>query len=226
MGTSPLPDSLLIRCFGALAGLACLAALQAMLLPRWPRAQELQRAPIEQALGRAGFQPVALPALPATRGYELSSSTTLGYELGGGLQLRLRRGAVRERKNVQIAFIGRDRPELSLEQRHLLEGPPPTASGRVGNQPALQTCLVPEAPGAHAYGVTWEQIPAAVDRMAGGSRAALRRVIGLQPNRSYACVLISLRSTEGSPVSMATWHRLLDALEPALLPAPLHPERP
>jgi hypothetical protein len=203
-----------------------LAALQALVLPRWPRVQELRRAPIELALRQAGFLPVALPKLPDSRSYELASSATLGYRLQGGLQLRLRSGAVRERKNVQIAFIGRDRPELALQQRQLLEGPPPTASGRLGNQPALQTCLIPGAPLVDAFGVTWEQVPLAVDRLAAGSKASALRILGLQPNRSYQCVLISLRSHQGEPIPVPTWHRLLDALHPALQPGQQHPEKP
>jgi hypothetical protein len=212
LATNAPPPNLLVRWYGVLAALACLAALQALVLPRWPRVQELRRAPIELALRQAGFLPVALPNLPASRSYELASSATLGYRLQGGLQLRLRSGAVRERKNVQIAFIGRDRPELALQQ--------------LGNQPALQTCLIPGAPLVDAFGVTWEQVPLAVDRLAAGSKASALRILGLQPNRSYQCVLISLRSHQGEPIPVPTWHRLLDALHPALQPGQQHPGKP
>jgi hypothetical protein len=221
--TSTPPASLLVRWYGTLAAIASLAALQALVLPRWPRAAELRPAPIERALRQAGFQPVALPTLPASRSYELASSATLGYGLPGGLQLRLRRGAVRERRNVQIAFSGRDRPELALRKRQLTVAPPPAASGRVENKPALQTCLVPGAPQANAFGATWEELPLVMDRRAAGARASALRILGLQPNRSYECVLISLRSAGGQPISVPTWHRLLDTLLPALQPGSQHP---
>lgn len=211
-GSAPL----LVRWYGVLAVLASLGAVQALVLPRWPRVENLATTPIEQALKRAGFTNTSLALLPPSRSYELASSSVPGFGLAEGRELRLVRASVRERKNMQIAFIGRDRPELALKTRQLQEGPPPTASGRVGNQAALQTCLVPGVQGPEAFGVTWLELPLAVDRLAVGPQATARRILGLQQNRAYECVLISLRSTDGTAIPLPIWRRLLHTLQPAL----------
>ena len=64
--------------------------------------------------------------------------------------------------------------------------------------------------------MTREQLWTIADRLASGQAVGLKRVIGLQPNRSYDCTLISLRGPEGKPPSDRLWRQVLDLVEPVL----------
>jgi hypothetical protein len=84
------------------------------------------------------------------------------------------------------------------------------------DRPAFQTCLV-SGPGlVRAFGVTREQLAANADQLSSGIDSAVARVIGLEPNRTYACTLISLRGPKGEPPSDRLWRQVLDLVEPVL----------
>jgi hypothetical protein len=220
MTPAPLPSpqalSPLGRWFAVLAGLASLAALQASLLPRWPRAAPLEAAVIVNRLRQAGLQPEPIvlqgEQTKANRSREIAVSAPLAFRLPGGEELRVVRGTVRHRLSLQAAAIASKSEELTLKKRRLIAGPPPSAEGRIGGRPAIQTCLVPEAPRSSPYGVTNRQLLFLVDQAARGWEAELRRLLGLQANRSYSCVLISLRSGGPGAVPWQVWDRTLTAL--------------
>ncbi|WP_216901246.1 hypothetical protein [Synechococcus sp. CCY 9618] len=213
---------LLVRWYGTVAAIAALLAAQAIVLPRWPSAPSpLPRQPLEAALRREGLlapddPPSAVPAWPASRGFELSTSAPVVFPLTRGLTLTLMAGSVRQRLNLQAAFIGRDQPSLSLEQRREIRTPTPSAAGRIQKDAALQTCLVRGRGLVDGYGVTWEELGPFTDRLASGWVAGLERIAGLQPNRDYGCTLISLRGARGTPPSPETWEQVLSTVEPVL----------
>ncbi|MCP9934723.1 hypothetical protein KBZ08_12440 [Cyanobium sp. Candia 9D4] len=213
---------LLVRWYGTLATIAALLATQAILLPRWPAApRPLPAEQLEAALRGAQLLPqTARPSLtppwPAKRSYELATSAPVVLPLRDGYELTLVGGAVRQRFNFQAGAIGRDHASLKLRQRRLLDAPVPTARGLAQDRPTLQTCLVAGPGLAEPFGVTREQLTTLADRLAVGRQAALERVIGLQPNRSYACTLISLRGAKGKPPSDRLWQQVLDLVEPVL----------
>jgi hypothetical protein len=208
------------RWYGLLATIASLAALQATLFPSWPKAGPLPEAAILQALRQAGLdpQPVKLPSSRSEgiRSQEVSVSAPLEVRLSGGEELRLVRGAFRQRYTLQTAGIAAKSPDLALTQRRLLAGPPPASEGIVNNRPARQTCFVPQSPLPAAYGATSEQILPLVDAASVGQAAEIRRLIGIQANYNYSCILVSLRSPDQAPVSGSLWQRILAALPPAL----------
>ncbi len=208
------------RWYGVLAAIASLAALQATLFPSWPKADSLPEAAILQVFREAGLrpQPVKLPSSKSNgiRSLEVSVSAPLVVRLSGGEELRLVRGAFRQRYTLQTAGIAAKSPDLALTQRRLLVGPPPASEGMINNQPARQTCFVPHAPLPSAYGATSEQILPLVDSSSVGTAARIRRLIGIQANYNYSCILVSLRSADQAPVSESLWQRILAVLPRAL----------
>jgi hypothetical protein len=224
MSISPPRATPLQLWLGLLAGVASLAALQASLLPRWPRAEPLPAAAaISGVLRKAGIAAEPLPNGPdislGARSLELASSSTLAFRLTGGgegAELRLLRGTARHRYNIHTAMFARDNKNLRLEQRRLLPGPPPLARGTIAGRDGLHTCWVETPSPGGSYGVTSEQLAPLVDRQAQGWQPALLRVIGLQPNRDFSCVLISLRSGSSAPLPPAILPGLLSALPTAL----------
>lgn len=227
INSGPLRATPLQLWLGLLAGLASLAALQASLLPRWPRARPLPAAAISAALRQAGISADPLPA-PAGRGersHELATSAPLAWRLStaatgaAAAELRLLRGTARQRDNLQTALFARDQKDFKLERRRLEPGPPPLARGMIAGRDGLHTCWVETPAAGGGYGVTAEQLTALVDSQARGRRAWLVRLIGLQPNRDFSCVLISLRSGSAAPLPAALLPALLNAL-PAALASP------
>jgi hypothetical protein len=64
--------------------------------------------------------------------------------------------------------------------------------------------------------VTRDQLTPLSDRLSNGKVATLERLIGLKPNRTYACTLISLRGAKGKPPSDPLWQQVLGQVEPVL----------
>ncbi|MCT0208546.1 hypothetical protein [Synechococcus sp. CS-1332] len=213
---------LLVRWYGTLATVAALLATQAIVLPRWPQApQPIPGEELEAGLQGAKLLSVSdrdLPGTPwpAKRSYELATSAPVVFPLRGGFELTLMNGSVRQRFNFQASFIGRDQPSLKLKKRHLINSPIPTAAGLAQNRHVLQTCLMGRPGLENAFGVTREQLTALADSLSIGKRAAIERVVGLQPNRTYACTLISLRGPKGEPPSERLWLQVLGLVQPVL----------
>jgi hypothetical protein len=198
--------------------LACAGSLQALILPRWPRATDLAGESIKTALQRSGFNPVSLAPLPPRRSYDLASSAVLGYKLAGGEELRLVDITVRERHKFEMNRISSDhQPTVRLEDAKNSQQPPVSSLGRIQGDIARQTCLVPGMKGSEGFAVTQEQLWRAVDSVAHeNARESLQRVIGLGSKRSYRCVLITLQARPGMAIPEARWHDLLHVLQPAL----------
>jgi hypothetical protein len=213
---------LLVRWYGTLAVVAAVLATKAIVIPPWPAAPPpLPRQALEANLRREGLLPpsdliTTLPGWPAQRGYELSTSAPVVIPLRDGLELTLMAGSVRQRFNLQAAFIGRDQPGLKLDERREVPAQPPTAKGLVQGRGTFQTCLVRGSGLVEAFGVTRDQLAPLTDQMALGGVALLERLAGLQPNRAYGCTLISLRAPRRHPPPEQTWNQVLRTLEPEL----------
>jgi hypothetical protein len=213
----------LVRWYGTAAAVASLLAIQAILMPRWPSARPLPATAIRDALGQAGLASTTSPTGPtwgATRSYELATSVPVIVPLRDGLVVTVMAAAVRQRFNLQTAFIGRDQPSLHLKKRQRQGLPAPTAIGLAEGRSSLQTCHVAGLPAAESFGVTRDQITALADRQFTGWPTGLKRLLGLSPIRDYSCTLISLRSPDGQRPPVATWQEVLQAIGPAL-PSPL-----
>ncbi len=219
-----------------LSGVACLAALQALALPRWPAAAPLAAPAVVASLEKAGFEVKALPPGPGQRSSELARGERLVIQLRTGAStatLQLLPAQVRQRANFQLALISRDQPNLALPPGLPVRrqgGSLAYVEGQLGDQQLRQTCLVrlPErlAPGPSVNaavlplgGVSAAQLGAAADQSAAGALLTLRRVLGLTPNRNFGCLLVSLgraRSGSGEAVAAAEMDRLWTKLLPAL----------
>ncbi len=218
-----IASPLLVRWYGVLATLGGVLAIQAIVMPRWPAAPEaLPQRQLEASLRAKGLLPSSAPAKgssggwPARRSYELSTSAPVIIPLRDGYEFIAMAGSVRQRLNLQSSFIGRDQPRLALTKRHLVTQPVPGAAGLVQGQPALQTCLVRGGDLKEAFGVTRVQLAPLSDRLAQGRVVGLERLVGLRPNRSYGCTLISLRGPKGTPPPERLWKDILQAVEPVL----------
>lgn len=213
---SPEPAERLRVWLAVLAVLAAAAAVQSLLLPRWPRAASLPDQVLLAALQAEGLRPTPLPPLPARRGYELAVSPVLGWRLDGGEELRLAIGAVRQRMNLQIAFIGRDNPRLSLTRRRLEQPGEAMATGFIQGRPAFQTCLVPQPRGPAIAAVSRDPLGLAADRQVASHFDTVKGLIGLQPTRTFACVLVTMRSASSTAPSRDLWRRVMQRLQVTL----------
>ena len=204
-----------------LAGLATIAATRASLWPLWPRAEPLSGAQLARSLQEAGLVATAVPlkeeqAKPQ-RNTDRALSQTLAFRFASGEELRLVRGVARNPLEFTPKTFTLKRKDLFLKDSQLA-GPPPQNVGKVAGRPARQTCLVALSPRAVGYGVEWSTLGNLVNRSAVGQASAIRRLVGLEANREYACVLITLRSGGAGPVSPVLWSRLLQILPEALTP--------
>lgn len=216
--TLPMRRSLLL-----LLPIATLAALQAVLLPPWPRLRELTPAQVRQPLEGLALEPRERAAEPPWRNPEIALSRLHRWRLPQGLELQVQQVAVQRRPDFQLAMATRawtpGRAGLALDpQRRLVqEHGSAWASGRLRlqGQPLVtqQTCLLPVG-----SGVTARQLGALADRGSDRLPLLLARLLGLQPNRSWHCLMISLSHRAADPqasaAAAALWPRLLKALAP------------
>ena len=215
-GSSP---SGLRQILGALALVASLLALKSLIWPRWPSVAPLDRQAVASQLRAAGFRADSLPSLPARRSYERSTSEGLGFNLGDGQTLRLLRGRVRERLDLQGARLAASDPSLVLQKRELLAGPPPSALGRNGESMVRQSCLVSGPSGGGGFGMTDKQLLALVDQLPSDRLQQIKVLIGASPPREYGCVLISVLSRPGGePMPAPRWQTLQQAMRQAVWP--------
>jgi hypothetical protein len=201
---------------GALVIIAALAALQSLVWPRWPRSPDLAAARLGSGLAEAGLNPRSLATLPAERSYERSLSAILGWQLAGGLELRLARASVRQRDSFQAAFIGRDRPHLALTKRRLNVPMAGSVAGLIQGRQGYQSCLVPEIFTPDGMAVTAQALGKAADQRVAGRIETLKGLIGLQPTRSFGCILVSLRSQNKNPPPVAIWRQILASVSSTL----------
>ncbi|MEI7952582.1 MAG: hypothetical protein WCH37_07875 [Synechococcaceae cyanobacterium ELA182] len=199
-----------------LAILAVIAALQALVWPRWPRSPDLATARLGAGLADAGLNPRSLATLPAERSYERSLSAVLGWHLAGGLELRLARASVRERDNFQAAYIGRDRPQLTLTKRRLNVPMAGNVAGLIQGKQAYQTCLVPEIFTPNGMAVTAQALGKAADQRVAGRIETVKGLLGLQQTRSFDCILVSLRSQDKNPPPVVIWRQILASVSSSL----------
>ena len=214
----PLRLSLLL-----LLPLAAAAAAQAALLPRWPQAAPLPQETLRRPLAALGQQGVISAVEPPWRSYELALSALYRIRLPQGLEVQLQRLEVRRRLDLQLATATRPwspgRRDLALGRRrrllpaalgHQAEG---TLQSRGQTLVLRQTCLLPAG-----AGVTAEQLTALADQATAGLPAVATRMLGLRPNRSWRCLMVSLSTRAGDAQASATaaalWPRLLRVLTP------------
>lgn len=184
----PLRPTLLL-----LLPLALAAALQAALLPRWPRVDELSAPLARQRLAALGVEPRALASQPGSRQARIALSSRRRYDLGAGTRLELQLMQVQHRAEFQLAM-----------------GMAPWSGGGV----VRQTCLL--GPGG---GSTAAQLSALAERRDRKPKAMLGRLLGLQPNRAWTCLLVRLHSTRAADTAAAAlWSRLPAALAPITPP--------
>lgn len=184
----PLRPTLLL-----LLPLALAAALQAALLPRWPRVDELNAPLLHQRLAALGVEPRPLASQPASRNGRIALSSRRRYDLGAGTRLELQAMQVRQRADFQLAM-----------------GMAPWTGGGV----VRQTCLL-----GTGAGVTAAQLSALAESRDRKPKAALARLLGLQSNRSWTCLLVRLHSDQAADTAAAAlWARLPAALAPITPP--------
>ncbi len=200
---------LLSRWLSVLVMVASVAALKSMLWPRWPHSPDLAAAHLGAGLAEAGFNPRPLPTLPAEHSYERSLSAAPGWQLSDGQELRLARASVRQRYNFQAAFLVRDRPQLALTNRRLNIPMSGSAAGLIQGRPAYQTCLVPEIGTSAGMAITAEALGKAADQRASARIQMVKGLLGLQPTRSFDCILVSLRSLSANPPSVVVWRKVV-----------------
>jgi hypothetical protein len=200
--------------------LAAVTALAAVLKLPGPRVNELPESTVWHRFAKAGLRPRSLPAVSPWRAEGIALSTLRSYQVEPGLELRLQRVQVWQRADFQLAYMTRPwtdaRRDLGLgAPRRVVRGPGGFyAIANRGPTVVRQTCLLAPAGGAVA-GVTAAQLGALADLRASHPTAIAARLIGLQPNRAWQCLLVSLhsdRQLQSEPQIDALWARLTPAL--------------
>lgn len=193
-GSRPLRASLWLLLPLAMAG-----AVQAALLPRRPWVAELPVNQVQQRLQSLALASTPLRSEPPWQSAELALSSLHRLQLDQGLELQLQRLAVRRRPDFQLAMAVR---AWTPGRRDLAR-----AKGQ------YQVCLVPAGAGVMA-----RQLSALAEQGSTQLPMAASRLLGLQPNRSWRCLMVSLSQRDSSPqasaAAAALWPRLLRALTP------------
>ena len=204
------------RWLALLVLVAAVAVARALLFPPRPQLADLEAAPFNRALRQAGL--VALPqaSLPGRVSADRALSSTLVWTLAGGQQLQILQGRSKDFPQFQLAMLTSGVPGLQLRERRLDQPSPGSALGRIDGRPAIQTCLVPQFTTPPTAAVSQRGLHAAVEQVARSRPDRLLALLGLRPNRVYACVIVSLRSPTTAALPAPLWPRLLLALQPAL----------
>ena len=214
----PLRRTLLL-----LLPLAWVAAAQAALLPRWPRVADLPARAVQRQLDVVAQAPVAMAQEPSWRSAELALSRLHRITLPQGLELEIQRMAVLQRPAFQLALatrpwtggrrdlaLGSARRVLASALGHQANGP---VQQRGQRREVHQTCLL-----AAGAGVTADQLTALSDQGSDQLPVVAARLLGLRPNRTWQCLMVSLSYRAGDRQALAAaavlWPRLLRALTP------------
>jgi hypothetical protein len=190
---------LLKRWYIALAGLSTILALVAIVLPRWPRALDLNAKTLDSRLNSAGFQLKRLPSRASTRSYDLASSELLIWKLADAQELSLMRATSREIPNFQVAFLTRAQPKLQLNNRRLNSAPIPFASGHQDNKNMIQTCILVGSKGQTELGVSHEQLNLIQARFSQSLSQRIFTFFVMAPPTRNSCIVATLSSPRNSP---------------------------
>ncbi|MFO0017420.1 MAG: hypothetical protein ACK52U_12805 [Synechococcaceae cyanobacterium] len=197
---------ILRRWYIALASVSTLAAVVAVVFPRWPRAEPLNAAALNSHLKSSGFQVQQLPSRPPTRTYDLASSHQLIWKLPNNQELSLMRATSREYINFQVAFLARAQPSLKIKKRQLFSTPLPLAKGFRNSTEILQTCIIPARKGQKSgIGVIGEQLAEEQTRLTFSLAQRISSFFLWTPSSRNSCVVMTLtspRSSSGSNLSL------------------------
>lgn len=202
---------------GILSVFTGISGLQVALSPHTPIPKDPDIYP-EEIPGVRAAEPHIIPgsqsrnwSLSRTRVYSMPPNEAQ-QEPSKALTLLLTGITVRKEEHLQIALVTKGNPSLEMTQRRLYETRDGNeyAIGKVRSHNAIQSCLVPDK----GIGVTQERlggltIPPPFYRRS--PIVLLQRFVGLQPNRDYDCILLTLISPETGQTDrlLATWRELL-----------------
>jgi len=177
------------------------SSLQVAFLPRLPAAAlpevNLGKLPRTKAL--------FLDELPKQRSQDWALSLTRRYSLrsiedhqpSSAPSLSLTGVKVRRTEHLQVALVTQGHPNLRMEQRRVYQTTDGDeyALGTIGGVDALQSCKVTSGRSGVTNDTLVQLMPhQSFDRQDLTGR--LRRLAGLQSNRSYDCVLMTLISSK------------------------------
>lgn len=206
--------------YGAFAFFALIAASKATVFPLWPTAKPLNDLAIQKSLTQAGYQSSYQTIASPFRSSELARSSIIAYRFPDGYELRLARGAVRHRFNLQTAVIAKSSKKLQLSQRSLSQDAIVSAIGRHDGRWSRQTCYVSNPEGGRGdFAASKDQLTLLVDRFSSSRAMKMKSLLGFVPNRNYACVLVSLSAPagpSGTVISLQRWNSILEAIRPSL----------
>jgi hypothetical protein len=202
--------------YSTLAFLATGASLQAIMFPKWPVATALPKKQIETDLQRSGLILKPLDTFTAQRNYDIASSEALRFSMENRGELAIRRSTVREFLNFRADYINEQGKELALVNSKP-SSDPRFIEGTIGTRTALQTCMVEDiASIPPILGVTFKQLGEPIANQKVDSLTALKRFAGIEPNRDYSCLLITLLSDPDKPISPAKFSQLISKISPYL----------
>lgn len=204
--------SYLARWYTILSTIALVSVFQALFFPRWPKVEPINSREIASLLTSSGLSAKLYSVQDPQRTYDIDKSSILSYRMNNGDTLRILHARVRERTNFNVQFISAENSAILLKSSKPTDFNTSTLEGRIGNQPALQTCLVKGSPRSPRHGLSFHELGDAVDQRDGNYSNLLFQIIGLRPNRSYDCYLITYISSSQQQITGPDWLGILETL--------------
>lgn len=202
-------EAFLIKWYFGISMLASVVVIKAVAFPEWPKAKPLDKAHVTESLKKSGLMPFKNNVLPGIRNYEYASSPTLVFSSTNGFELRLIRAQVRQRLNLNLTFITSQESNLKVVRPIEYGDTPNSIKGSIMNNPTIQTCYVEGSGFPNGFSTHADKLTKLVDHRSDGILSVIQRIIGLKPNRTYECILVTLTSKKGEPINLYQWHKIL-----------------
>jgi len=209
-----VPPLLTMVTTGGLATAGVAAVAMASLGPQLPAPAPLPELPSRVGDSRLG--PPAPQPFPAAADRLVRSERRQLLTPGGDLRLVLVRAVVRAPEQRSVAALTKDTPLQLKGARTRRVGSDQVAIGRLGDRPALQTCVTPRGAAVSRQDLS---------RLAPDARLpSWAALLGLAPQPVPGCLLVSLRTEShrrSAPISDDPAVHLIQAwtsLSPALIP--------
>jgi hypothetical protein len=214
----------LVRAYLAVAdATAGLGLIQLIVWPRWPQAAAkgldhlslpggsgLPGRKLKPAIHTANLAQSPVYEFPIPWKSLADSSGLSGAPKQPDALLRLRLVEPRSWRSFQLAQVTAGIRALDVKKRTLrIQGVDELALGQINGEPALQTCLTAGGKGAV---IKKSFFALSLEQPVRSRRQELNRLLGLSPNRTYQCLLVTLLGVQGNKHAEAklisTWEEL------------------
>jgi len=208
----------LTKFYCVLAVISTLAATQAMLFPRWPKASSISSDKLNRFISNvtSNGNPINPSIIKSDHSdYNVSHSSIVGFWINSNSNLFLTNAQVRDRADFSVSFITDSIKSLKLSASAIQGNQPPfslSEQNKAGT--TYQTCFVAGHSSPSNFGLNQDQLGLAVDQVKSiEENLGLKRFLGLSSSRRYQCMLVTLKSTLPRQESYQLWLDLLNKIQ-------------